>query len=161
MEKEEFKRLFDTYFDDIRRYVLYKCGSQEVATDIAQDTFLKIWEKNSRVDLSTVKSLMYKIANDLFVSNYRRKKVEFDFFSTFQPDQQVLTPDDELNYIDLKQTYHKALQSMPEKQRVVFLMSRIDQLKYAEIANTLNISVKTVENRMSMALRYLRKCVKK
>jgi RNA polymerase sigma-70 factor (ECF subfamily) len=63
-----------------------------------------------------------------------------------------VSPEEEMEYKELQQRYKKALAGLPEKQRVVFLMSRVDGLKYHEIADRLNISVKAVEKRMKNAL---------
>ena len=160
MEKENFKILFDTYFDDLRRYLFYRSGNDELATDIAQDTFLRIWEKQIDVDLKTAKGLLFKIANNLFISSYRKEKTAFNFFNTFEPDTKNLTPEDEVNYQQLKDAYETALKSMPEKQRVVFLMNRIDEQTYKEIAQQLGLTVKAIEKRMSLALDHLKKNLK-
>ncbi len=156
MKKEEFKTLFETYFEDVRKYVLYRSGNDEMATDIAQDTFMRIWEKQITVDPKTIKGLLFKIAGDLFVSHYRKKQVAFNFFNTFQPNTKNTTPEDEINFQELKIAYDTALKSMPEKQRTVFLMNRIDELKYKEIADQLGLSVKAIEKRMSQALEHLK-----
>jgi len=160
LKKEEFKSLFDAYFEDVRRYVLYRSGDEEIATDIAQDTFLRIWEKQMTIDPKTVKGLLFKIANDLFISQYRREKVAFNFFNTFEPNKRSHTPEDEFNFQELKKAYDAALKSMPEKQRTVFLMNRIDELKYKEIADQLGLSVKAIEKRMSLALDHLKNHLK-
>lgn len=160
MKKEEFKSLFDTYFEDVRRYVLYRSGNDEVATDIAQDTFMRIWEKQMVIEPKTVKGLLFKIANDLYISHYRKEKVVFNFFNTFEPNDKSRTPEDELNFQELKKAYDAALKSMPEKQRAVFLMNRIDELKYKEIADQLGLSVKAIEKRMSQALEHLKSNLK-
>ncbi len=156
MKKEEFKTLFDAYFESVRRYILYRSGNEELATDIAQDTFLRIWEKQMIVDPKTGKSLLLKIAGDLLITQYRREKVAFNFFNTFQPANISITPDEELNFKELEKSYEKALKSMPEKQRIVFLMNRVDELKYKEIADQLELSVKAIEKRMGQALEHLR-----
>jgi len=156
LKKEEFRSVFETYFEDVRRYVLYRSGDEEIATDIAQDTFMRIWEKQMTIDSKTVKGLLFKIANDLFISHYRKEKVVFNFFDTFQPNNKSLTPEDELNFQELKNAYETALKTMPEKQRTVFLMNRIDELKYREIADQLGLSVKAIEKRMSQALDHLK-----
>lgn len=156
MRKEEFKSLFDTYFEDVRRYVLYRSGDEDIATDIAQDTFMRVWEKQMVIDPQRVKGLLFKIAGDLFISQYRRKQVANNFFNTFQPTNKSLTPEDEINFQELKNAYDAALKSMPEKQRTVFLMNRIDELKYKEIADQLGLSVKAIEKRMSQALEHLK-----
>ncbi|WP_423126765.1 RNA polymerase sigma factor [Gaoshiqia sp. Z1-71] len=56
MTREEFNYLFNTYFEDVRRYVFYKSGDEDAATDIAQDTFLRIWEKQMDIRMKTAKS---------------------------------------------------------------------------------------------------------
>lgn len=156
MRKEEFKLLFDTYFEDVRRYVLYRSGDEEIATDVAQETFMRVWEKQMVVDPQRVKGLLLKIAGDLFISQYRRKQVANNFFNTFQPSGKSSTPEDELSFQELLKAYDVALKTMPEKQRTVFLMNRIDELKYKEIADQLGLSVKAIEKRMSLALEHLK-----
>ena len=136
--------------------MFYRSGDEDLATDIAQDTFLRIWEKQIEIQPKTIKALLFKIASDLFISRYRHEKVAFNFFNNFQPSEKSLTPEDELNYNELKNAYEAALKSMPEKQRVVFLMNRIEELKYKEIADQLGLSVKAIEKRMSQALEHLR-----
>ncbi len=160
MNKEEFKFLFDTYFEAVRRYVFYRSGDEDIATDIAQDTFLRIWEKQMDINMKTAKGLLFKIANDLFITRYHKEKLAFKFFNTFEPNHKCLTPEDELNYEQLKNAYEEALKSMPEKQRVVFLMNRVDELKYKEIAEHLELSVKAIEKRMSLALEHLKRHLK-
>lgn len=156
MKKEEFQSLFNTYFEDVRKYVLYRSGNGDVATDIAQDTFMRIWEKQMTIDPKTVKGLLFKIAGDLFITQYRREQVAYNFFNTFQPNNKSHTPEDEINFRDLINAYDAALKSMPEKQRTVFLMNRIDELKYKEIAAQLGLSVKAIEKRMGQALEHLK-----
>jgi RNA polymerase sigma-70 factor (ECF subfamily) len=156
LSREEFKILFQTYFEDIRRYILYRSGDEHIATDIAQDTFLKIWEKQIEVESKTAKALLLKIASNLYINRYNHEQLGYRFFNTFIPNETNVTPEDELNYNELKSAYESALKTMPEKQRTVFLMNRIDDLKYREIAEELGLSVKAIEKRMSLALEHLK-----
>lgn len=156
MTKEEFKILFQKYFEDVRRYILFRSGDEDVATDIAQDTFLKIWEKQIEIEPKTAKALLLKISGNLFINRYKREQLGFRFFNTFKPSQENLTPEDEINYEELKNAYEAALKSMPEKQRTVFLMNRVEELKYREIADNLGLTVKAIEKRMSQALEHLK-----
>ena len=160
MTKEQFKILFDLYFDDIRSYLYYRCGDTSVSTDLAQDTFMKIWEKQMDVQPEKDTGLLYKIAGDLFVSNYRRGRIWKYTPQEIQFEQQGTTPEDELQYKELQESYEKALMKLPENQRIVFLMSRTEELSYQEIATRLSLSVKAVEKRMSGALTRLRKELK-
>jgi len=148
------------HFAQVRNYVLYRSGNADVATDIAQETFLKVWEKQKSVQPEKVKGLLFKIAGDLFVSHYRREQRSFQFFNHFVFDENGESPEEIYAFEQLKGKYEKALDKMPEKQRTVFLLSRAENLKYKEIAGMLDISVKAVEKRMTAALNYLRTILK-
>lgn len=149
------------HFAQVRKYVFYRSGDTELATDIAQETFLKVWEKQERVKPHKVKGLLFKIANDLFISSYRKSQRSFNFFSAYRVNGESRTPEDELAFEQLKQSYNKALDRMPEKQRTVFLMSRFENLKYTEIAEMNGITVKAVEKRMKAALEFLETSLRK
>lgn len=160
MTKEQFKNLFDLYYDDIRRYLYYRCGDTAVSTDLAQDTFMRIWEKQMDLVPEKDKGLLYKIAGDLFVSHFRRERLRQEAPNQIRFDQEESTPEDELQFRELQDKYEKTLMMLPEKQRIVFLMSRTEELTYQEIATRLSISVKAVEKRVSGALSRLRKELK-
>ncbi|WP_206609989.1 RNA polymerase sigma factor [Maribellus luteus] len=155
MTQQEFKELFELHFAQVRNYVFYRSGDTEIATDIAQETFMKVWEKNGSFSADRITGLLYKIANDLFISHYRKEQRSFQFFKHYRPEAETRSPEDELAFEQLKTRYDKALQHMQENQRTVFLMSRVENLKYTEIAEMCMISVKAVEKRMKKALEYL------
>ena len=157
MTREKFRHLFDTYFEEIRKYVFYRSGDAELATDIAQETFLKVWEKQLRFLPGKEKGLLYKIAGDLFISQYRKEKSSQRYQNEFTLDTNSITPEDEIEYRELHEKYKLALAKLKENQRVVFLLSRRDGLKYYEIADRLNIGIKAVEKRMKGALDILKK----
>jgi len=158
--KEQFKTLFDQYFDDIRRYLYYRSGDDDLSTDLAQDTFLRIWEKKLQVQPEKDTALLYKIAGDLFVSHTRREKLRKEAPDRIRFEQSGRSPEEELQFQELQEKYQKALIKLPESQRIVFLMSRMEELTYPEIAARLSLSVKAVEKRMTGALSRLRKEIK-
>ncbi len=159
MTKEEFKVLFDTYFDAVRSYLFYRGADKELATDLAQDVFMRIWEKQIVIEPKGVIKLLYKIAGDMFISRYRRETLELNYRKALKFNDRDITPQEQLQYNELKANYAKALAQLGEKQRAVFLMARMEGLKYQEIAGRLNISVKAVEKRMSIALAHLKKAL--
>ena len=156
LSKKEFKLLFDTYFDAIRSFIFYRCGDIDTASDMAQEIFMKVWEKKEQLHKNNLKALLYKIANEMVISAYRketsRNHFEQEMIYDNEPD---LSPEDEILFKELASSYARALEQMPEKQRVVFLMSRNDH----EIAGRLDISIKTVEKRMNSALQFLKKAL--
>lgn len=156
MTQQEFKVLFESHFAEVRKYVFYRSGDADVATDIAQETFLKIWEKQNSIQPEKVKGLLFKIANELFISYYRKEKRSFKFFNSFVFENKTQSPEEELAFKQLKESYSNSLKKLNEKQRTVFLLSRAENLKYTEIAEMLGISVKAVEKRMKNALEQLR-----
>lgn len=158
MTRAQFKDLFDNYFDSVRNYIYYRSGDAEAATDIAQEAFLKLWEKQPS-DLSHITGLLFKIANDEFISQYRRQKVISKFRLNAKPDLTGRSPEEQVIFEEMKDRYETALVNLPEKQRTVFLMSRMEQLKYHEIAERLGLSVKAVEKRMNLALAFLKQAI--
>ena len=135
----------------------YHCGDPDLATDIAQDVFIRVWEKEFNIQNEKIKGLLYKIAKEMLISRYRRTLVEKKYLRNLKFEyQEEFAADDNMEYEELKNRYETALAQLSPGQREVFLMSRNEKLKYAEIAERLNISVKAVEKRMSGALAYLR-----
>ena len=161
MTKEEFKLLFDKYYDPVRRYLHYRGAGTELASDLAQDVFLIIWEKKMEIDPDNAAGLLYKIAGDMFISKHRREKLESEYASSIVYEAASESPADQLSYKELQEKFAFALASMDERQRTVFMMARIDGLKYHEIAERLHLSIKAIEKRMSVALNILRKTILK
>lgn len=156
MTREEFKALFDQNFDAVRNYIYYRSGDPDLATDLAQETFLKIWEKQLGPGHKNIRALLFKISGNLFISNVRRQKTFNSILFRINPDVAGQSPEEKMMFEELKGRYEGALALMPEKQRTVFLMSRMDRMKYHEIAERLGLSQKAVEKRMNLALAFLK-----
>jgi len=156
MEINEFKALFDQYYDPIRNFLYYKCGDADLAEDLCQDAFMKLWDKRDDVKPETVKSYLYTIANNMLLNKIRHDKVVINFAEKQKNQQEEQSPQYYLEEKEFKEKLDKVIGAMPEKQREVFLMNRIEEMTYQEIADRLSLSVKAIEKRMHGALNHLR-----
>lgn len=155
INRQEFEAIFDQYYDKLKNFLFYRCGNTELAEDIVQDVFIKLWEYREKVKKDTVQSLLYSIANNLFNNDFNRKKVRLNFVNTIIEDNRNNESPEYLAELKEFDVYlQNTLNDMPEKSRTVFLMNRIDEMTYKDIASSLDISVKAVEKRMSKALAY-------
>jgi RNA polymerase sigma-70 factor (ECF subfamily) len=147
--------VYDLHFDAIRRYLTYRSGDLDLSSDIAQDVFMKVWIKKIEITNGNIKSLLYKMAGEEFISHLRYKKVESNYLNTL--DFIIINQEEDDNfYAEKKKEFKKALSELPEKQRVVFMMNKMDSLTYNEIAQSLGLSKKAIEKRMSQALSTLK-----
>jgi RNA polymerase sigma-70 factor (family 1) len=156
-ELDAFRTIFDTYYESIRNFVYYKTGNIELAEDIVQETFLKIWNHRSKIKQETIKSLLYIIASNNIKSHFRHQKVVFNFVnSNDKEDNSRESADSNIRQEELQAKLQHILADMPEKNREVFLMNRMDNLTYNDIAERLKLSVKSIEKRMHEALLFIR-----
>lgn len=156
-ESKVFEAIYNTYAKDIRRFLFYKTQDVDKAEDILQEVFIKLWENCSKVDYHKVKSYVYIIANNMFLNEKKHEKVVLNFnnnngkFDTNESPEYILLEKEFMEKLE------NTISALPEKQREVFLLNRIEKKKYKEIALHLDISVKAVEKRMHQALLVMRK----
>jgi RNA polymerase sigma-70 factor (ECF subfamily) len=154
--KEWFSGIFDSHYEHVRNYLYYMSGDMEAAEDISQDVFLKLWEHRSKVNDITVKPLLFKIAKNLFLNSKKRQTLDLKFINTRTNSIEHESPQYILEVEEFDKSLQKAINKLPEQCRTFFLMNRIDDLKYQEIAANFGISVKAVEKQISKALKLLR-----
>jgi RNA polymerase sigma-70 factor (ECF subfamily) len=155
-KEELFRHYFDVYFERlfIYAYTLIKDGTE--AKDIAQASYIKLWEKRSNIDFTTsAKAFLYTTVYHLALNTNRNKKLR-------QRHQQNLSKNEitDTVYIpeqkEIMERIRKSIDELPPRCKEVFLKSRQEGKKYAEIAESLQVSEKTVEAQMGKALKYLR-----
>ena len=156
-ESKIFEDVYNMYAKDIRRFLFFKTQDLDKAEDILQEVFIKLWENCSKVDYDKVKSYIYSIANNMFLNEVKHQKVVQNYNKHNKNESTNESPE----FIMLEKEFLEKLEStiatLPEKQREVFLMNRIEKKKYNDIALHLDISVKAVEKRMHQALVVMRK----
>lgn len=155
-EEKTYKLLFDTHSKTLFNFIYYKCGDAEQAEDVVQEAFIKLWNNCGTVIFEKAKSFLFTVARNLFLNEVAHKKIVLQHKSTLGPDRTDETPQFLLEEQEFMVKLKKSIADLPEKQREVFLLSRIDKKKYSEISDMLGISVKAVEKRMSQALMVLR-----
>jgi len=162
--KEGNHKAFKTFFDEHQNHLYYfllkKGVSEQVAEDLIQQAFVYIWEHRDQIDTDkSLRAYLFRIA-------YTRMLNVFRDHSKFDDNAEILNVqssdevDDSINREELQTAIESAISSMPEKRRNVFQLCFIQKFTYKEAAEFLDISVKTVENHMGLALKDLRKNLK-
>lgn len=151
-----FREVYDLHIVSVRNFIYYKSGNLQLAEDVAHDAFSKLWENCSKVIFESAKSYLYTVGNNLFINQMKKKQTRLKFDRSINEKTNHHDPQFLLEEEEFKTKLDNAISNLPEKQRVVFLMNRIDKLKYREIAEILNLSVKAVEKRMHLALKELK-----
>lgn len=160
-EEKIFDSVFMSHSEHLRNFIYYKSGNLQRSEDILQDAFSKLWEECSKVPFEKAKSFLFTVANNLFLNEEKHKKVVLKFEKQNTLGNNFESPHFLLEEAEFEKRLHDAIESLPDGQKEVFLMSRIDGLKYKEIAERLELSVKAIEKRMHKALISLRKISKK
>lgn len=158
--EKTFYNTFRTHAQGLRNFLYYKTGSLPRAEDLVQDAFGKLWENCAKVSPEKAKSYLFTVGNNLFLNQVAHEKVKLKFQKQDHPQQSNETPEFIMEVTELRDQLEKAIAQLPDSQRLVFLMNRIDGKKYREIAEELGISQKAVEKRMHKALKELRKVIK-
>ena len=143
-DKQAFTRLFHAYYKDLVLFGGTYIPEKSTCEDIVQNIFLKLWNDRKTLEIeNSLKSYLLKAVRNYCLDELRHRRII---------DEHVAY---ELNS-DLCRQLKNALEQLPPQEREVFEMSRLENIKYQEIANRLNISVRTVEVRISKALKQLR-----
>lgn len=152
-----FESTYQAYAKDLRRFIFYKTQDIDLAEDILQETFIKLWDNCSKVDIEKVKSYLYTVATNIFLNMMKHNKVVRKHQHHLSKNYTNESPEFIMLEKEFMDKLEHTIQSLPEKQREVFLLNRIEKKKYKEIAEHLGISIKAVEKRMHLALLVIRK----
>lgn len=154
-----YQQLFFEYAARIRNFLYYKSGDRQLSEDLTQEAFLRLWKNCQKVSYEKARSYLFTVANNLFLDVVKHQKVVQQFQLFHKPSESTLNPEKLLELTEMQTLLENALKELPENQRLVFLLSRLEKMTYGEIAELLAISVKAVEKRMHKALLSLREIV--
>ena len=162
LNKSDFEEVFKTYFKPLTAFAYKFVKDTDEAKSIVHDVFMKLWEKRDDIDMSrSVKSYLFTSVNNRSLNFIRdHKKFTHEELIIENQHDKHWEIADELSALDIQKKVDNTLNKISPKAKEVFQMSRNEGLKYKEIAEKLNVSVKTVETHMSTALKELRKNLK-
>ena len=153
-----FKELFYRYYQELCCYAEWHVRSRECAEELVSDLFVRLWENRASLAITNIRSYLYQSTKNRAL-NYLRKQVPatepIEHYNDIrQPDGD--SPYQQLLLKESHKTMNRLIDDLPERRKIIFLMSRIDGLSYREIASLLKISVRTVEDQMLKAVKTLR-----
>jgi len=153
-----FKALFYLYYKELCFFTEWHVKSKECAEELVSDLFIKLWEKRAVLQVTNIRPYLYQAAKHNALNYLRKSKLVTEPIETHFNLQQSEAegPYQQLLLKESHKEMNSLIDSLPARRKVIFVMSRIDGLSYAEIADLLDISIRTVEDQMLKAVKSLR-----
>ena len=154
-----FEQLFKSLYTPLCRYALGIISDEMQAEEIVQDVFMILWQQDRMGNTpSNIQGYLYRAVHNKSLNFLKHEKVKekYQKYVQTRPSNHNNSAEQQLETKELQLRIKNAMLKIPEKCRTVFHLCRQDELSYREIAKKLNISIKTVENQMSKALKILR-----
>lgn len=158
-----FENLFRRYYGFLCSYAYKTVKDSANAEEIVQEFFVRLWEKREQLSIDTsVKNYFFRSIRNQCINAIQHDKIKARYAQKVISETEIdFSNDDSFVELELSEKINESIQALPEKRREIFLLSREEGLKYREIAEKLNVSVKTVETQMSQAIKFLRDKLKK
>jgi len=157
--EQAFARLYDMYAEKLYYFAIRFLLSKEDAENLTQEVFVKIWETRDRLDTNySFNAYLFTIAKNTIFNIHRKKLNELayrDYLGNHVDFHHYKTEND-VHLKDLQNQIDKCIEVLPAQRKKVFELSRRDGLSHKEIAEQLNISEKTIETHIRLALKSLR-----
>ncbi len=152
-DQQAMKRLFEAYYQALCAYAFRWMNSHSAVEELVQDLFCDLWEKRGRnTEIQSVKAYLYRSVQNRCLSALRHQSVREVYAQSEIKRHLDADLASDMRDFELEDTIQETLTNLPDQCRIVFEMSRFEGKKYREIAEALDISVKTVENHMGKAL---------
>ena len=162
-DQQAFKKLFYELAPKLINYAKYLIKNTQAAEEIACDVLIKFWNNREKFKLGAGSKNYFFIATKNLAFNFLRdhNKMQFVGLENFPPEEELIFEDGETKLLaeELKGVIKTAVFELPEKCRMVFQMVKEEHMSYAEVAELMDISTKTVENQMSKALKRIRSAI--
>jgi len=157
-DNQALKELFDTYYSPLCSYAVQFTKSLPEAEDIVQDAFVKLWTKRDQLHINTsLKSYLYKTVYHYFIDDMRQIEKRDLFLENLKHETLLEQMEQDDSILQKKiEKVKQLVDALPEKCREILLLSKREGYKNKEIAEKLNISIKTVESQMRIAFQKIR-----
>ena len=158
--REAFTMLYNLYADRLYSFALVQTKSKQMAEDVVQDTFLKLW--NNRTNLNcygNVQALVFTMARNLIIDAFRRQVANIDieaYFNLHEALPSTTSPEESLYFNETKEHLEQAKAKLSNKECKIYEMSREQDMPIKKIAQTLNLSPQTVKNYLTSTLKVFR-----
>jgi RNA polymerase sigma-70 factor (family 1) len=150
-----FNALFKKYWKELYRFLYSNYRNSELSEDAIQDVFASLWEKRESIEIRNVKAWLYQAVRYRIASNFQKIKLTELHHDVADSLNHVNDVEDQLNYKETVLHIKSSIKELPTRCREIFYMSRFKNLSNHEISTQLNISKRTVENQISLAMRKL------
>ncbi|TVQ04559.1 MAG: RNA polymerase sigma-70 factor [Balneolaceae bacterium] len=162
LEKEEyaFEILYKKYYESLSRFAWRYVKSKAVAEEIVQETYTDVWISGDSWEINgSVRSYFYRIVRNKCLNHIKHLQIKEKYDPIWLEDyyQQETGYIDERREKQIRAAIQNAIEELPERSRMTYMLHRQDGLTYDEIAGVMDVSVKTVESQMSRTLKILRK----
>jgi len=158
-DNDAFDTLFRAHYPDLVGFAESILRERASAEDVAQEVMLELWRRREQIQPETsVRAYLFRATRNRALNQIRHARVAARVEPEIIASRPDLAPpaDRDIVETELRHAFNRAMKKLPERCREVFELSRVEGLKYAEIAQVLDISVKTVEAQMGKALRVMR-----
>lgn len=162
-DESAYKDLFIAFFKPLEQFAFSFIRSKELAEEIVSDVFIKIWQKRSELEaIGNLKVYLYvsikNTALTYLLKQHRQVAVSIDEL-TIELESFSRNPEEQLLSAEVIRQVNEVIQNLPPRCKIIFKFIKEDGLRYKEVAEILNISVKTIDNQLSIALRKISKVV--
>jgi RNA polymerase sigma-70 factor (ECF subfamily) len=161
-DKAFMKDLFHDHYSMVCKTIYRFINEQPLTEDLAQEVFIRLWNKRHQLNINqSFPAYLRRMAINEALGHIRKnKKVQIDELNPGMHEGMDSGTEEKYLYVELKDRIAHAIEGLPPRCRIVFQLSRFEELTYKEIAEKLDISIKTVENQMGKALKILREKLK-
>jgi RNA polymerase sigma-70 factor (ECF subfamily) len=158
LNEKLFQNYFEEFYQPLCRFASGYVSDRDSVEDIVQQVFVNLWAQRENINTAEpIKSYLFTSVRNRCLNHIRDRKKYNSYFLDVELELEIPVSDrDMFSEAEIERRVAEALSKLPEKCKEVFLLCRNDNLKYKEVAEKLDISVKTVEAQMSKALKILR-----